>query len=110
MVKMKFNESVALLLTSTVALLGVMLGIDRWTNINAQGPITFVVLAILGLPLIYIVYLFTFRANQMEKKDYAAVFMVFAIIILFGIVLNKFGIFPTLFSAGIEGLQSMMGL
>ena len=107
---MKFNEGLALFLVSFVVILGIMLGIQRWTNVDLAGPIAFFVLSLIGLPIIFIVYLITFNATQLEKKHYGAFLMVFIIIIIFGLMFNKFGLFPELFSAGIKGLQSMMGL
>ena len=110
MQKMKTNEMILLFLFGIVAIFSVLLGLEKWTNLDVTGSIAFLTFIVIGLPILFVVYMLIFNLNQIEKKHYAAIFFIFGGIIAFGWLMNSFGYLPDLFSAGITGLQSMIGV
>jgi len=110
MPKLDLNQYIVVIVMAFVLVLGITIAVDKYTTVNLTGPISIVVLFLLISIVSSLMVYILFNLKDLGKQNYLAIFIIVIGVLLLGYVFNGIGYLPKLFSAGVNGLQSMLGL
>lgn len=110
MAKRDTKEIILYFLMVVIGSLFIMKIIGDNTSLNLADVTATLAMFVLALAVGVFSFMLLFRSDKIEKKDWATIFFTILGIVALGFLFQKSGLLPDLFSAGLNGLQSILGI